>query len=172
MIPAPEANAMDLLDRMLGHDYWATNLLLETCAPLTEAQLTQEFDVGNKTILATLTHQIHVLNYWRQGMAGEQMTKDWPKRQSIAELIDVHNRYQPAFAQIARSAQANDRLDETFTDFYGYPQSIGATILQTMYHNTWHRSEVRHMLQRLGIADVWDGDPQEWEYVLRNQNPS
>ena len=160
---------MDLLERMVGHDYWATGLVLGHCGALSDEQLTQVFDIGNTTIIDTLTHQINVLEYWRQGMAGEAMTKDWPARMTVPELVALHDRYQPAFAEVARAAQAEGRLDEMFTDFYGYPQSIGATILQTMYHTTWHRAEVRHMLQRLGVQDIWDGDPQEWEYINRDQ---
>ena len=30
---------------------------------------------------------------------------------------------------------------------------------------TLHRGEVLHMLQRLGVPDLPDGDPQEWEHL-------
>jgi hypothetical protein len=35
---------MDLLDRLLEHDHWATTHLLELCRGLTDAQLDQPFD--------------------------------------------------------------------------------------------------------------------------------
>lgn len=39
------------------------------------------------------------------------------------------------------------------------------TILQIITHNVQHRSEARHILQRLGVSGLWDGDPQEWEHA-------
>jgi uncharacterized damage-inducible protein DinB len=62
----------------------------------------------------------------------------------------------PPTPQLARIT-----VDGLFTDVNGYPQSQGATILQTTYHNTWHRAKIRHMLNKLGVENVWDGDPQE-----------
>jgi uncharacterized damage-inducible protein DinB len=50
---------MDLLDRMVGHDRWATTQLLELCSTLTAAQLDQEFDIGHHTLRETLDHMIY-----------------------------------------------------------------------------------------------------------------
>ena len=43
---------MDLLDRLLEHDRWATDQLLELCRGLTDAQLDQPFDIGHRTVRA------------------------------------------------------------------------------------------------------------------------
>jgi uncharacterized damage-inducible protein DinB len=158
---------VDLLDRMLGHDAWATDLILQHSLPLTDAQLTMPFDIGVGTLQGTLTHQIRVIEFWSEAMQGNPILQDKTEMLPIAELIELHHRSHPIFADIARQAQANDLLDELFTDAHGYPQSQGGTILQLMYHNVQHRSECRHMLARMGVEDVWDGDPQEWEYVNR-----
>ncbi len=37
---------MDLLDRLLAHDHWATARLLDLSRGLTDAQLDQPFDIG------------------------------------------------------------------------------------------------------------------------------
>jgi uncharacterized damage-inducible protein DinB len=159
---------MDLLDRMLGHDRWATTRLLELCTPLTDAQLDQEFDIGHRTLRETLDHMIYVIDFWTGWMSGRPAVHDRTTQQydrSILALIERHERFHTNFAVFARQARDEQRLDETFVDHYGVHQSIGATIIQLYHHNAQHRSEARHMLERLGVAEPWDYDPQEWEHV-------
>ena len=69
------------------------------------------------------------------------------------------------FETVARELIASGRLDETFVDHYDYPQSFGATILHVILHNQQHRSDVLHILQRLGKSELPEGDPQEWEHM-------
>jgi uncharacterized damage-inducible protein DinB len=159
---------MDLLDRMLEHDRWATMRLLELCRPLTEVQLDQEFDVGHRTLRETLDHMIYVINFWTGWMSGRPVEHDRTTLRydrSVSALTERHARFQPAFATLARKIRDEQRLDETFIDHYNVRQSLGATIIQLMHHNAQHRSEIRHMLERLGVADLWDFDPQEWEHA-------
>jgi uncharacterized damage-inducible protein DinB len=163
---------MELLDRMLGHDAWATNLILTHCRALTDEQLDQHFDIGIGSIRPTIIHQVNTLEFWASAMEHRPSTLDGAGSPSMTELIAIHERYHVNFSRAAHAATEEKRLDELFTDVHGYPQSHGATILQTMYHNTWHRAEIRHMLNRLGVENVWDGDPQEWEYVNRERAPT
>jgi uncharacterized damage-inducible protein DinB len=159
---------MDLLDRMLGHDRWATSQLLERCSRLTDAQIDREFDVGHRTLRETLDHMIYVIDFWTGWMSGRPVEHDRTTLQydrSISALTERYERFQPAFAALARQIQDEQRLDETFIDHYEVRQSLGATIIQLLHHNAQHRSEVRHMLERLGVTDLWDFDPQEWEHA-------
>jgi uncharacterized damage-inducible protein DinB len=153
---------------MLGHDRWATDQLLERCSPLTDAQLDEEFDVGHHTLRETLDHMIYVIDFWTGWMSGRPVEHDRTTLyydRSVSAFIERHARFHEAFASLARQIQNEQRLDETFIDHYGVRQSLGATIIQLMHHNAQHRSEVRHMLERLGIEDLWDFDPQEWEHA-------
>lgn len=159
---------MDLLDRMLGHDYWATTQILEYCRPLSDAQLDREFDIGHRSLRETLDHQIFVLNAWTQQMLGAPAATAREGGRSIVELSELHERYHAQFSEVARRISAEQRLDEMFVDHYDYPQSQGGTIIHVLYHNVLHRSEARHMLERLGVPGLWDLDPQEWEHLQRN----
>ena len=159
---------MDLLDRMLGHDRWATTQLLELCGALPEAQLDQEFDIGQRTLRETLDHMIYVIDFWTGWMSGRPVEHDRTTLRydrSLAALMERHERYQANFAELARRVQAEQRLDDTFIDHYAVRQSLGATIIQLLNHNAQHRGEIRHMLERLGVEGMWDYDPQEWEHV-------
>jgi uncharacterized damage-inducible protein DinB len=64
---------MDLLDRLIGHDAWTTRQLLLRCRPLSDEQLDQEFDIGHRTVRATLTHIIRNVEVWSQLMAGQHV---------------------------------------------------------------------------------------------------
>lgn len=156
---------MDLLDRMLGHDQWTTTKILELSQDLTDAQLDQRFDIGHETLRETFDHMIFVVGGWTSAMLGEPAPFEREGRRSIAEMIDQHEQSYPRFAAVARQMCDEERLDEIFIDVYGYPQSVGATIIQVIHHNAQHRSEALHILKRLGVSDLPDGDPQEWEHM-------
>ncbi len=155
---------MDLLDRLLAHDRWATVQLLERCQNLTDAQLDQPFDVGHGTLRATLSHTIGAVGFWTAQMGGEAVPADSTDRPSISALLQRHERLSTAFSALARRVREDDLLDETFIDNEGRPTTIGTTILHVAYHSSLHRGEARHILERLGVEDLWDGDPQEWEW--------
>jgi hypothetical protein len=93
----------------------------------------------------------------------DRTTQDYDR--SLASLVERHERYQPAFAVLARRVFDEQRLDDTFIDHYGVRQSLGATVIQVLHHNAQHRSEIRHMLERLGVSNLADYDPQEWEHA-------
>ena len=165
---------MDLLDRMLGHDRWATTQVLDKCRNLSDEQIDQQFDIGHHSLRETLDHMIYVIDFWTGWMSGRPVEHDRTTLQydrSIDALAKRHDQYQANFAAFARQAQDEQRLDDIFIDHYGYRQSIGATILQLLNHNTQHRSEVRHMLERLGVEKLWDYDPQEWEHATGRIQP-
>ncbi|HEX5499170.1 MAG TPA: DinB family protein [Thermomicrobiales bacterium] len=161
---------MDLLDRMLGHDRWTTALLLEMCRGLTDVQLDQPFDIGHRTLRRTFGHMISAVRFWTAAMTGqpEEMRED---ERALAVLSEEHERSYAAFAALARRMHDEGRMDETFIDWYGWPKSIGGTILNVPLHNERHRGDVLHILQRLGVSGLPDGDPQEWEYATKVVEP-
>ena len=140
---------MDLLDRMLGHDQWTTKKLLNMSRDLTDAQFDQEFDIGHRTLRETFGHMIFNVGSWTAVMAGRP-PDSFNEDLSVAALLERHERSYATFAELARTLQAEQRLDEHFSDFYDYPQSFGGTILHVVEHNHQHRSEVLHIFQRLG----------------------
>lgn len=154
---------MDLLDRMLGHDRWTTSRILEMCRDLSDEQLDQPFDIGLETLRTTLDHMIFNVGAWTQMMLGEPVEHDRSDK-SISGLIERHEAAYDRFAEVARRMQTEDRLAERFLDGYDYSQEIGATIVNVVTHNHHHRGELFHILKRLGLENLPDGDPQEWEH--------
>jgi uncharacterized damage-inducible protein DinB len=156
---------MDLLDRLLGFDRWTTERLLELSRGLTDAQLDQEFEIGHRTLRATFDHINAMLDYWTTAMLDEPADPAADDH-SLDALLARHRREYDRFAALARRLVNEDRLDDTYLDHYRYPQTYGATILHLPTHNTAHRSEILHMLDRLGVQDLPEADPTEWEHAI------
>jgi uncharacterized damage-inducible protein DinB len=161
---------MDQIERMLGHDQWATTQLLDKSRGLTDAQLDQPFDIGQGTLRDTFRHMCDARDFWTAQMAGQPLPDNHPRRPALAALLDEQARSMAAFAAVARLARDEQRLDATFVDHAGNQQSLGGTLYHVILHNAQHRAEARHMLERLGVPELWDYDPQEWEYVARSQS--
>ena len=158
---------MDLLDRLLGHDRWATVMVLERSSGLTDAQLDQPFDVGHGSLRATLDHLVYVNGFWPALMNREPAPPKHERPLSIPELTERFERNHAAFAALARRIHAEGRTEETFPDHHGDLCTLGITILQLPLHNARHRAEAQHILPRLGVTEVWDWDPQEWEWAVQ-----
>ena len=88
---------------------------------------------------------------------------------TIASLIADHERGYAAFAAVARRAQAEGRLDDTFFDDSGYPFTYGGAILMVILHDEGHRTEIVHMLARLGVPELVgvEVDYGLWDFVRR-----
>jgi hypothetical protein len=87
----------------------------------------------------------------------------------LAELVGEHARGYAAFAEAARRLRDEGRLGETFVDHYEVRHSFGGTILMVIEHNAEHRTEVLHMLQRLGVPNLPEVDLGVWDYLLHNR---
>jgi uncharacterized damage-inducible protein DinB len=164
---------MDLLDLLLDHDQWATATLLAASAGLTDAQLDREFDLGHRTLRETFGHIIFNVPFWTAFLAGEPAGEGWsadaqPADRSVAALGAHHERGYAAFAAVARRLRDAGRLGETFADHYGVRKSCGGTILMVIEHDAEHRTEVLHILERLGVPDLPEVDLGVWDYLLYN----
>jgi hypothetical protein len=72
---ADGGSRMDLLDRQLEHDRWATAQLLDLSRGLTAAQLDHEFDVGHRTLRATFEHMIFSVAFWTASMTEQPVSE-------------------------------------------------------------------------------------------------
>ena len=159
---------MDLLDRLLGHDAWTTAQFLALSRGLTEEQLDLPFDMGHQTLRATFEHMSSVVEFWTALMTG-QPVNDQPDDRALAALIDRHERAFATFATLARRVRDEQRLDDTFADpdDDAIRLTFGSAIIHVILHNAQHRSEALHMLERLGVPDLPEANPLEWELLTQ-----
>jgi uncharacterized damage-inducible protein DinB len=157
---------MDLLDRLLSHDQWATAQLLAVSRGLPDAHLDQEFDIGHRTLRATFEHMIFNTEAWTALMAAQPLHAQRDDR-SLPALADRHQRAYMAFAALARRVRDEERLDDTFADHFGGPMTFGGGIIHVVLHNAEHRSEALHILERLGAPDLSEVDHGLWDFQRR-----
>lgn len=158
---------MSILERLLGHDQAATRELLELCRPLSDAELDREFDAGWRTLRATFEHMLFNIETWTDLMLARPV-RNIKGHNSITELITRLDEHYAEFAELARRTEAEGRLDQQWTDVLDKPpqqKSFGGAIAHVITHNMHHRAELQHMLHRLPLANVPEGDLMGWEML-------
>lgn len=166
---------MDILDRLLRHDAWTTRQILLRCTNLTDVELDQRFDIGNGSLRATLLHIIDNMEVWTDLMYERPVREqavDSERARSVDGLTERLNAVAPELADLARRVAAEERLDDTWTDYLDDPpteKSFGGAIAHVITHSHQHRGEALHMLQRLGVRDLIEGDVLSWERQARRE---
>ncbi|MGN6484427.1 MAG: DinB family protein [Thermomicrobiales bacterium] len=149
------------LDALLGHDRDMTAYLMSLSAGLSDDELDREFDIGHRTLRRTFDHLILATDSWTGQLTGEPVP--WkPDPASIAAMQERHQAVYARFEATAHTIAAEGQEQEIIIDAHDYPQTKGLTVLHVILHNHMHRSEVLHILQRLGVEELPEGDPQEW----------
>lgn len=161
---------MDLLDRLLGHDAWTTRQLLLQSRTLTDAQLDQPFDLGLGTLRLTFGHIIDNMEVWTNLMNGVDVSLRSEGPQALEDFLGRLDAVAASFSTLARKVATEGRLDERWTDTLDDPptqKTYGGAIAHVITHSMHHWAQVIHMLKRLGVQGVIEGDVLSWENQLR-----
>ena len=154
-----EANESELLDRLLHHDWWTTGQLLGCCRELTDAQLDQDFDIGHRTIRATLHHIIHNMEIWSLLMSSEPIVRQHDgSLDALAKRLDTAGE---RLAKISRSIASRNGWNETWTDHLEDPpqaKAYGTSIAHVITHGMHHRAQLLYMMRQSGLKDLPEGD--------------
>ena len=161
---------MDLLDRLLGHDAWTTRRLLTLAGTLDDTALDRGFDVGHGTLRATLEHVVRNMEVWTDLMAGvpvrDRPAADDTAARSPAGLAARLDRAAKDLARVARDIAGRGAWDITWLDVLDDPptrKTYGGALAHVITHSMHHRAQAIHMLRRLGVPDVPEGDVLSWE---------
>lgn len=162
---------MDLLDRLLGHDAWTTRQILMCCRDVQPADLHRKIDAGHETVYNTLAHMIGNVRVWTDLMEGREV--DFDKRSweglSVSDLMVRHDAASADFAGLSRRIRDQGRLDDLWVDTLDNPprsKTYGGAIAHVITHNMHHRGELLHMLSRLGVQNLLEGDVLTWEETI------
>ena len=93
---------LDLLDRLLEHDAWTTQRVLELAQALAEEQLDQDVDLGQRTFRTIARHMVGNIEVWTDLMAGRAVRSMPAPNQSLHELAVRFAAAYIDFAQVAR----------------------------------------------------------------------
>ncbi len=161
---------MDILDRLIEYDDWTNRHLLSRSLELSDEQWMQAFDIGHGNLLETWRHIVGNLQVWSDLMAERPVRPQDDSMRSIDNLVEWFEQESAAFGTIARRLAADNRLDDFYTDTLDNPptrKTFGGTIAHVLTHNMTHRGEILHMLQRLGVQNLIEGDVLSWELMKR-----
>ncbi len=165
---------MDLLDRLLGHDAWTTRQLLLLSQDLDDEQLERRFDIGHETLRRTFQHIIGNMEVWTDLIRERPVrprSEPGSAADSVAGLLARLDAVAPDFAGIARQIADEGRWDDLWTDVLDDPprqKTYGGAIGHLITHSMHHRGEVLHILARLGVPDLPEGDLLDWEMGSRS----
>jgi uncharacterized damage-inducible protein DinB len=160
---------MNILDRLLGHDLDTTRELLQLCLDLSDEQLDREFDAGWGTLRKTFDHMISNIETWTDLMM-ERPVQYMSDQVSVKEMLERLERSYADFARFAKQIENEGRLDELWTDILDNPpaqKSFGGAIGHVITHNMYHRADAHHMMHRLGMKNIPEGDLMGWDQHKR-----
>jgi uncharacterized damage-inducible protein DinB len=163
---------MDLLDRVLGHDAWTTRLLLSRCRELSDEQLDREFDIGHRTVRATLLHILRNMEVWAELMSGRAARAKNVQMEdgSVAAMIVRLDDAAADLARVSRAVAVRGEWNGRFLDTLDDPpteHSFGGGIAHVITHSMHHRAQLLYMLRKLGLEGLPEGDVLSWEQQLR-----
>jgi uncharacterized damage-inducible protein DinB len=163
---------MDLLDRLLGHDAWTTRQLLQCARNLSDEELDREFDIGHRSVRATVDHIVFNMEVWSALMAGQRPDTtrgSEPEDRSIPALRTRLDAAASHLAAVARNIADRNAWDELWLDTLDEPpiwKSYGGAVAHLITHSMHHRAQVIYMLRALGLEDLPEGDVLSWEQQL------
>jgi uncharacterized damage-inducible protein DinB len=162
---------MNLLDRLLGHDLATTRELLQLCLELPDEDMDRDIDAGWRTLRKTFDHIIFNIEVWTD-LIMERSVRPTSTDLSVHGLLARLEAGYAEFATLARRIEAEGRWDDLWTDVLDNPlrqKSFGGGIGHVITHNMHHRSELLHMMQRLGMENLPEGDLMGWDTRQRTQ---
>lgn len=159
------------LEIMLGHNTWATRLLLDDAAKLTAEQFNRRFEIGLGSLHDTLRHIIGAMLRWADRIAARTVQPSIEKTHpalTVAELLAFLDQADAELRVVAEVTTVaglwNDPIEFSLPEGPVYRFSRAAAMMHVLSHGTYHRAQVVHMRKRLGLPPLGlDLDPIEWE---------
>lgn len=157
---------MDILDRLIAHDTWTTQQLLNACEALSDDLLDKEFDIDHRSLRETFLHMVENLETWTDLIYERPVQEKQGK--SIPELRQRLVNASRDFTNLARQIGRENRFDDSFWDVLDNPprlKTFGGAIGHVLTHNMHHRAQIMYLMEKVGMQDHIEGDLLSWESV-------
>lgn len=150
-----------LLADAFGHHVWATQQLLDACAPLTAEQLETSVPGTYGSIIETMRHIVGADRAYLFVVGGGKLPEIEEAGMDIAELRTAMEPAGPGWTDfLAKSPDPAVTVTRNRDDGTSSHAPMGVRLAQVVHHGTDHRSQVCTALTSLGIEppaiDVWD----------------
>jgi len=159
------------IDRLLGHNAWATALLADRCRALSPQQFARRFEIGPGTLQRTLLHIVGAMRRWADRIGDRAVrpsVEDEVNAPTPDEIIAILDETAADLAAVVGCVVDEDRLDEIMEHrIRGRDEPFrftrGTAIIHVLTHGVHHRAQALNILRRLGVEDLPDLDAIEWE---------
>lgn len=146
-------SANDLLNH-IDYTIWATNRVLDACAPLNDEELRRDLNVSHGSLLMTLQHIYYADRVWLARLEDRVINfADEGDGPSLAELSSMW----PSVLKDLRD-YVSGLTDEMADESFGYKNLQGEekrlkrwqALLHVVNHGTLHRGQAVAMMRQLG----------------------
>ncbi len=149
-----------LLSDAFRHHIWATEVILETCAGLTEAQLNAPVPGTYGPIIDTLRHIVQADSFYLRIFTDGRIEEiDGDAKLSPEELRTAFSGYGPAYESLLASAPDPEAWVIERGEYGEFHSKMGLRLAQVVHHGSDHRSQVCTALTSLGVTppeiDLW-----------------
>jgi len=168
---------MDIVDRLLGHDRWLTEKLLDRASTLPDEALDKRmFEDWNPnsvvapepTVRSMLGRIVWTRENWNASMGGKAAPESGPSG-SLAELKRRAEASAREFDALIRDVREKEQWDVAFVDALCDPPesfTYGGAFAHYLTFQAYRRLTLIKAFQALGAEDIGLGDPLEWERSL------
>ena len=138
---------------------WANARVLDSCAALSEEQLTREMGNSFRSVRDTLAHIMAAEQIWVMRWKGHSPRSLWDGSQ-FPTFDAVRTRWAEVEREITEFVRdvPEERLNEviTYTNTKGeeWSYTLGHMMQHVVNHSTYHRGQVTTMLRQLGARPV------------------
>jgi uncharacterized damage-inducible protein DinB/catechol 2,3-dioxygenase-like lactoylglutathione lyase family enzyme len=177
-----QCTSADPLDLLLGHNAWATSVLLQICRGLTSEQWHQPFAMGPGSLHNTFTHMVGAMRYWSDRLLGPphpvRPFLDHTTERSVDEVTRLHDEAVAELAAAATVARTRGLDAEVPLTLGGvdYRFTYGAMLVHVTTHGMHHRAQCLNMLRHLNLPNLSDRLPEmdvlEWQHISRQSPPA
>lgn len=167
----------DSIDILLGHNAWATRVLLERSRELSEEQWHRRFEIGPGSLHDTLRHIVGTMIRWADRIGGRTVRESIEREsrpRSADELLALLDRADAELRAMAAELTAQDRWGEIME--FAVPEGpplrfMRATgMVHVLTHGMHHRAQALNIRRQLGLPPLGlDLDTVEWECVRTGQ---
>ena len=154
---------MDALREIFRHHAWATRTLIDRCASLTPAQLSEAVPGTYGPILPTLVHLVGADAGYLKHMTGELPD---PRPGEGTGLPELRSRFESQSRRWEGVLDRLGRIEVTIpaeADWPETPHAANLVLVQAIHHGNDHRTQVCSTLGALGLTVP---DLSGWEYWL------
>lgn len=155
---------------LLDYSDWSNRRLLEAAAPLDDAELDRDMQIGPGSARKIMLHIHNGESVWLKRWQGNTETK-WPSESEKIAMRPLAERFERTWVErdgfLAGLMRQDPERVQTYRDSKGslFEATLGDMLLQGFLHSKHHQAQMVNALKRLGAA--WP----ELDYMYRLRRP-